>query len=157
MNLSKLDDMLDKKIGAEWHLLELETLSLTIGALFDDMTLLKVVMLKTLQEHPGVILNDAEYMLRFVEIANGNVPDPHHHDIPNGLELVFALSELEHILGDFNNTTCIKELVKYSLREEGHGEPYHPLLSKYSEDKLVTSDKTKAADEYLKHMQKGAK
>lgn len=156
MNLSTLDDMLDKKLGADWHLMEVETLSLTIGALFDDLTLLKVMMLKTLQESPGVILNDAEYMLRLVEIANGNVPDPHHHDIPNGLELVYALSEMEHILGEFTNTTCIKELTKYVIREEGHGESYHPLLSKYSDLPLVTSDKTKAAEDYIKHMQ-GAK
>ena len=153
MNLSKLDSILDKKFGADWHEMEVETLSMMIGARFDDLTLLKVILLKTLQLHPATVLTDADYFMRFVEIANGNIPDPHHHDIPNSLELEFALREIGKILGDkAENTYCISNVTRYILNDEGHGEAYTPILSKYSGMALVESSKTQAADEYVSHM-----
>lgn len=157
MNLSKLNELLNKKLGNEWHLLEIETLSMMIGAKFDDITFVKAILLKTLQLHPATIITDADYFLRFVEIANGNVPDPHHHDIPSSLELIFAMQELFKILGEDNvdKTNCLSNVIRYVINDEGHGEAYHGCLSKYSGKPLVTNDKTKAADEYIDCMYKG--
>ena len=152
MNLSKFDAILDKKLSPEWHLLEIETLSLELGAILDDISFLKVVILKSLQEHPDIIMNDAEYLGRFIEIANGNVPDPHYTDIPTSLELVFALVEMEEILGTVGNTPCLAEYTRYILNEEGHGEAYHPILSKFSGFVNVVNEKTKAANDYIAHM-----
>ena len=157
MNLSKLDDILDKKLGDDWHLWEIETISMEIGAVLDELSFLKVLILKGLQEHPDITLNDADYFLRFIEIANGEVPDPHYHDIPSSLELLFALSELEHILGTVEKTNCLSNVTRYVLNNEGHGQAYHPLLSKYSGEPLVTNEKTKAGEEYLAHMKSGGK
>lgn len=157
MILSKLDAMLDKKLGPEWHTWEVETLSMEIGAKFDDLTFVKILILKSLQEHPDIILNDAEYMLRFIEIANGNVPDPHHHDIPTSLELIWALQELWAILGKDNVpvTGCLANMTRYILNDEGHGEAYHSCLSIYSGYPLLNNEKTKAGDEYIASMTKG--
>ena len=157
MNLSRLDAMLDRKLGPDWHNWEVETLSMEIGALFDDITFVKILILKSLQEHPDIILNDAEYLLRFVEIANGNVPDPHHHDIPTSLELIFAFHELWAILGKDNVevNACLANMARYIINEEGHGEAYHSCLSMYSGYPLVTNDKTKAGDKYIAEMLKG--
>lgn len=155
MILSKLDAILDKKLGDDWHEWEMETISLEIGARFDDLSLVKITVLKALQEHPFLILNDAEYFMRFIEIANGNVPDPHHHDIPTSLELLWALHEATKILPEKEMVVngCLSHMTRYVLNEEGHGEAYHPLLSKYSGYPLVTNDKTKAGNEYIKHME----
>ena len=152
MNLSMFDAILDKKLGPEWHLMEIETLSLVLGAVLDDISFLKVVILKTLQEHPEKIIGDAEYLGRFVEIANGNVPDPQHTDVPTSLELLFALHELKKILGDVPITTCLSEYTRYILKDEGHGDAYHPCLSEYSGYPLVKDKKTEAGDKYLAHM-----
>lgn len=155
MILSRLDAMLDKKLGDDWHLLEMETLSLIIGAQFDEITIIKIVMLKALQEHPHTILNDADYFLRFVEVANGNVADPHHHDIPSSLELVWAFHELWKILGKDQVPTnnCLSNVTRYILNDEGHGEAYCPCLSLYSGRPLVTNEKSKASTEYVKYME----
>lgn len=161
MNLSKLDALLDKKLGVEWHTWEIETLSLELGAILDAFTFVKLIVLKRLQEDPTLVLNDADYFLRFVEIANNNVPDPHHHDIPSTLEVIYALKELQRIMatvpgyGPVPRTGCLSNVTRYVMNDEGHGEAYHPLLSEYSGKPLVINDKTKAGDEYIACMDRG--
>lgn len=153
MILSRLDDILDKKLGDDWHEWEPETLSYELGAEFDAESLVKIVILKSLQSHPEIVLDDADYFLRFIEVANGNLPDPHHHDIPTTLELDFALRELEHILGDrMEKTSAIKHAIKYIVRDEGHGKYASKLLAKYSGESFTQTDFTKAYDEYAKDM-----
>lgn len=149
MLLSKLDDMLDIKLGDNWHEWEMETLSLEIGAQFDELTVIKIVILKALQEHPDIILNDADYWMRFVEVANGNIPDPHHHDIPTSLEQDFALREAEHILGDrMKPTYMLKNVTNYVINNEGHGKAYSPILAKYCGKSYVNTETTKAYEIY---------
>lgn len=153
MNLSKLDAILDKKLGSDWHTWEIETVSLEIGAKLDDLTVIKLVILKSLQEHPDIILNDADYFLRFVEVANGNVPDPHHADIPTSLEIDFALREMEAILGDkAEKTPVIKNIIKYVVKEEGHGQICSPILSKYSDVSILKTEKTEVYEQYASEM-----
>lgn len=155
MHLSKLKTLLDKRFGKDWYNWEVETLSLEIGAMLDDITYIKMLVLKAIESHPDTITNDADYFLRFVEIANGNAPDPHHHDIPTSLELAFALTELQEIIGEVKPTDCIKEVSRYVLDHEGHGEAYDPILAKFSGRALVTNEKSKASAEYIKHMKEG--
>ena len=155
MILSKLDAVLTKKLGADWNSLEIETISLEAGIVFDTLSLVKIAVIKSLKDHPDIILLDADYFLRFVEIANGNVPDPHHHDIPTSLELVWALHELRTILGSnsVEINACLSNVTRYVLNNEGHGEAYCKLLSMYSGYPLVRNAKTAAADEYISHME----
>lgn len=156
MLLSKLDDMLDAKLGADWHEWEMETLSLEIGAQFDELTVVKIVILKALQEHPDIVLHDVDYWLRFVEVANGNVPDPHHHDIPTSLEQDFALREAEHILGDrMQKTGMLKNVTRYIINNEGHGKAYSPILAKYCQSEQVQVETTKAYEMYASDMKSG--
>ena len=157
MILSKLSKTLDRKLGADWSDWEVETLSLEIGALLDELTFVKVLVLKGLRAHPDIILHDAEYLLRFIEIANNNVPDPHHHDIPTTLELIWAIQELWSILGkdSVEVNTCLSSVSRYIIDNEGHGDAYHACLSMYSGYPLVTDAKTKAGDEYIKEMTSG--
>ena len=153
MNLSKLNNLLKSKVGAEWSELEIETVSLEIGALFDDLSTVKVAALKSLLAHPDITLNDADYLLRFVEIANGNLPDPHHHDIPTSLELDFAIQELETILGDrMTKTNTLSNVIRYIVNDEGHGKIASPTLAKYSGKEQVTTEFTNAYSMYATEM-----
>ena len=156
MKLSKLDDMLDQKLGNDWHEWEIETLSMEIGALLDDKTVTKVIVLKTLQEHPDLILNDADYFLKFVEVANNNLADPHHADIPTSLELDFALRELEHILGDrMKKTSMLRNVVRYVVNNEGHGKMASDILAKYGESAKVPTEFENAYEQYASDMLAG--
>ena len=154
MMMSKLNTLLSRKLGEGWHELEIETISLELGALFDKLSVLKLIMLKTLMAHPENVLTDADYFLRFVEVANQEIPDPHHHDIPTSLELAWALSELVKILGSdkVRKNNMLSNVIRYVINNEGHGETYHRVLSVYSGEELITNEKTKACDEYLDHM-----
>ncbi|CAM0045677.1 hypothetical protein VPHD181_0304 [Vibrio phage D181] len=154
--LSKLDDVLDAKWGDDWHEWEMETLSLEMGAKFDESTIIKIVILKALQEHPDIVLNDADYFLRFVEAANHGVPDPHHADIPTSLELDYALKELEHILGDrMKKTNMLKNVVNYVVKNEGHGKVASERLAKYGGKEQVMTEFTKAYEMYASEMNRG--
>lgn len=153
MILSKLDNILGQKLGADWHELELETISLEIGIKLDPLTIIKMMVLKALHDHPDVILNDADYFLRFVEIANGNVPDPHHHDIPTSLEVDFALKELSSILGDtMKPTNMLKNVVKYILNNEGHGKAHSETLARYAGCEQIQTETTKAYEMYASEL-----
>lgn len=153
MKLSKLDDLLDAKLGDDWHEWEIETLSLEIGAMFNDENVVQIIILKSLQEHPDIILNDADYFLRFVEVANGHLPDPHHHDIPTSIEVDFALRELEHILGDrMQKTSMLSNVIRYVLNNEGHGKAASLLLAKYSGMPYVSTEFRSAYEVYAKDM-----
>jgi hypothetical protein len=157
MELSKLDKSLRRKFGDEWYYLEVETLSMELGAVLDPLSLLKIMILKVLEGHPETILDNADYLLRFIEIANGQVPDPHHADIPTSLEIVYALNQMIEVLGKDNvpKTNCISNMIRYVLRDEGHNSAYHPLLSEYGKMPAVKTEMTKAGEMYISGMKNG--
>lgn len=159
MNLSKLDKTLRRVLGDDWYNLEVETISMEIGIQLDMQTVVKIAVLKALESNVDSVLENCDYMLRFIEVANGNLPDPHHHDIPSSLEFVWAIHELNEILGESNVVVnaCLANTARYILMEEGHGEAFHKCLSKFSGYPLETNDKTKACDEYIQAMIKGDK
>lgn len=156
MLLSKLDESLDKTLGPDWHFMELETISLELGARFDELSVVQIIMLKALQEHPDLVLGDADYFLRFVEVANGNAPDAHYADIPTSLELAFAFQEAWKILGKESvpQNDMLREVTGYVLDNEGHGEAFHTCLSEYSGRPLAKNERTKAGDLYIRAMYK---
>ncbi len=149
MLLSKLDNKL-QRFGDYWDL-EIETISLELGAEFDNKTLASVSVLMGLRRNAQLVLEDPDFFLRFIEVANGNSPDAGYHDIPTSLELLFALSELEIIGGDVH-TDLIRETIVYILNDEGHGEAYHPLFAKYSDMPFINNEKTRAGKLYIKAM-----
>ena len=160
MNLSGLNDILQKKFGPNWESLEIETLSLELGLFFDNDTLAKFSVLKALLQDPEFFLNDAYRFLRFVEVANGHPVDPEYMPWPVSTELAFAISELNKIVKDFKITPAIKEVCFYLLRDEGVMEPIAPftfLADKNFEgsgpvDPRVITNKCKDIATYVKAM-----
>ena len=160
MNLSGLNDILEKKFGPNWESLEIETLSLELGLFFDNETLAKFSVLKALKVDPEFFLNDAYRFLRFVEVSNGHVVDPEYLPWPNSMELAFSIFELNKIVKDFKITPAIKEVCFYLLKDEGVVEPIAPftfLADKNFEktgpvDPSFMTNKCKDIAQYVKTM-----
>ena len=132
MILSVLNKSLESKFGADWTEYEIETLSFELGALFDDKVLQQLYILKVVKDDLDIMLNDADYFLRFIEVANNELVDAHYHDIPSSLEVLYALVELKRLIGELPVTDMITNVVGYILNNEGHGEAYHAVLATYS-------------------------
>lgn len=154
MILSELDKALTVKFGADWYEYETETLSIELGALFDEKTVQKITVLKVIHTDPELILNDADYFLRFVEVSNGHIVDAHYHDVPTSLELLYAIKELQRLLGEVPKTDMLSNVTRYVLNNEGHGEAYHKILADYSGTPLVSNSKSEAGDLYISAMDK---
>lgn len=125
--LSKLKATLDKRYGAEWPHLELETISLDLGAVLTPVMLSQLTILRTLGEHPHLFESDASYFLRFVEAANSHAIDPTVAYMPNVLELAWGLIELKRILPELEYSNAIKTICHYILQDEGFGSAPPPF------------------------------
>lgn len=159
MNLMKLEKLLTQKFGWDWCHLELETLSLEMGAMFDELARAQIAVLQAIHLHHEVILNDADYFLRFIEVANKNAPDPHHHDIPTTLELDYALRTLEDICEfrklKLEKTPMLKYVVQYVINNEGHGKAASEHLARYLGTRPVKTEFAHAYEQYASEL--GAK
>lgn len=119
--LSKLKATLDKRYGADWPHLELETISMDLGHVLTPVMLSQLTVLRALGEHPHMFENDASYFLRFIEAANAHVVDPTVAYMPNVLELAWGLIELKKMLPGLEYSNTIKTVCHYILRDEGFG------------------------------------
>ena len=119
--LSKLKATLDKRYGAEWPHLELETISLDLGVVLTPVMLSQLTILRAVGDHPHMFENDASYFLRFVEAANAHVVDPTVAYMPNVLELAWGLIELKRILPGLEYSNAIHTICHYILQDEGFG------------------------------------
>lgn len=117
--LSKLKATLDKRYGAEWPHLELETISLDLGFVLTPVMLSQLTILRAVGEHPQLFENDASYFLRFVEAANAHAVDPTVAYMPNVLELAWGLMELKRILPGLEYSNAIQTICRYILNDEG--------------------------------------
>lgn len=153
MNILKLHEALARKYGDYWDY-EIETLSIDMGAVFDEMAFGKIATLISLNKNPDHFTHYADYFLRFVEVANDESPDELMMHLPTSLDLVWALTVLDE-MGKGEVTDCIKGIVDYILDEEGHGEAFHPILAKYSTKQGVTTRRTRAATTYIKGKKAG--
>lgn len=149
MNILKLDKMLSNKYEEYWEL-EPETLSLDLGVSFTENDYAVLTTLISLHRNPEEFLTYADYFLRFIEVSNLYYPDEYFTHMPTSLELVWALHVLSELVDDVESP-MITAVVRYVLNSEGLP-PYHPLLARFSNEKLITSDATKAADTYIEAM-----
>jgi hypothetical protein len=125
--LSKLKATLDKRYGADWPELSVETISLDLGTVLTPVMVSQLMVLRALGQHPEKFLNDASYFLRFVEAANAHAVDPSVVYMPNVLELAWGLMELKRILPDAEVSNAIKTVCSYILRDEGFGSAPEPF------------------------------
>lgn len=155
--LTRLDKLFSTRYGKDWTSLETETLSLDTGAAFDPHTVEKIQILKAVKHNPLEFLENADYFLRFVEVANGHLLEPEFVHMPNSLELAWALVELKGLI-DITDPTVLAHVCHYVLQEEGYGKavpPFNfikePLTTEQTEEE--TANKAKAIRLYIRAME----
>lgn len=155
--LTRLDKLFSTRYGKDWTSLETETLSLDTGAAFDPHTVEKIQILKAVKHNPLEFLENADYFLRFVEVANGHLLEPEFVHMPNSLELAWALVELKGLI-DITDPTVLAHVCHYVLQDEGYGKavpPFNfikePLTTEQTEEE--TANKAKAIRLYIRAME----
>lgn len=122
----------------------------------------KVLVLQILNANLNGMLSYPEFLFRYVSVANNEFADFDYLNIPNSLELGWAIEEaykLGSLIGEpFEITEEMKEIFSYVLREEGYSIPVGPFSSIPPESLVFgqTEEDTKmkilALAAYSKHM-----
>jgi hypothetical protein len=154
---------LDRLFGkGEWKDWELETISMELGLVLDELTRDKISLLQAIEKDPELLYGDMAFFLHAVDVMNNKVADFEYLPLPTSLELAYAIEEsknLEVPKGSFNEPNSdIVEVVTYLLREEGYSEPVYPFTFVPAKALVPgqtpqeTDDKRKAIEIYIKHM-----
>lgn len=168
-SLAHLQAVLDSSLGKRvWYAWEPETLLFEMqpsdgdGGV-DPLLKEKVLALQILGADLNGMLAYPEFLLRYVAIANNESADFDHINVPNSLEIGWAIEEAKKIgtLTDtpFEPTEELADIVAYVLKEEGYSEPVYPFTfvppSKLTPGQTPEDTKMKslAIAAYLKHMQ----
>lgn len=100
-SLLDIRDNLDRIFGeGEWEGLELETISLTLGIFFDELMRDKMSFLKVLAFNPDSFFEDPLVFLYGTEVANNNVAEFDFVPSPSTLEAIYAIEEVNKVLGE---------------------------------------------------------
>lgn len=141
--LPKIVSNLDRIFGKDtWENYELETISLELGYVFDDLTQDKLNLLQILHQHPEVYFNDVLFFLHTVNVVNNNIADFETVPMPTSLEIAFCHEEMKKLYGDKPYGSGVLKTVKYILDTEGYSEPVWP----FNEMGLKSEDFTKGQE-----------
>ncbi len=117
--------------GSEWVAWELETISDTLGVLFDELLQDKISLLQVIGQTGTEILDNVVLFMHACDVINNKVADFEHLPLPNSLELAYALYEISGILGEaYSNPAPDSDLADalvYLLRQEGYSTPIFPF------------------------------
>lgn len=122
--VSNLNRMFGKGV---WENYELETLSLELGFVFDDLTQDKLNFLQIVCQLPQSYYEDVLFYLHAVNVINNNIADFDTFPLPSSLEMAFAHVEMKKIFGDKPYSNGIKKTIQYILTLEGYSEPVWPF------------------------------
>ena len=161
--LTTIRDNLDRLLGkGAWLNWELETISLELNVVFDDLLRDKICVLQAIGKDPEIFYGDVAFFLYATEVINNNSADFEALPMPTSLELAYAIEE-SYSLGVPTDElkdpeSDIVDVVAYLLREEGYSEPIHPFefvpkdRLEEGQTKIDTEAKKKAIDLYIAHM-----
>jgi hypothetical protein len=162
-SLHHIRENLDRMFGVDaWLNWEMETISLELNVVFDDLTRDKIHLLQVLLQHPELFFHDASFFLHAVKVMNNTVADFETLPMPSSLELAYAIIE-GHALGLPQNAWKdpdyhIVEIVSYLLRQEGYSEAVVPFnflpsgLLVAGQTPEDTEDKKRAIAQYIREM-----
>lgn len=156
---ANLDRLFGKDTWVEW---ELETISLELNQVFDELTRDKISLLQTLGQNPDLFFEDGLFFLHAAEVMNNRVADFERMPVPTSLELAYALEEAKALVLPVNEAvdskSTVATIVTYILNQEGYSEPIYPFTF-VSKDKLKpgqtpedTEAKKRAIEIYVKEM-----
>lgn len=126
--LHKIVANLDRLYGkGVWENYELETISLDLGFVFDDLIKDKLNLLQILNQHPEIYFNDVLFFLHTVNVVNNNIADFETFPLPSSLEIAYAHSEIIKLYPGKAYGSGVKKTVHYVLTLEGYSEAVWPF------------------------------
>lgn len=161
--LSHIKKALDRFFGTnDWKDWELETISMELGLVLDELTRDKISLLQAIENNPELFYTNMGFFLHAVDVINNNVADFEYLPLPSSLELAYAIEESKSLdvpKAEFNDPdSSIVNTIAYILNQEGYSEPVYPFTF-IPADKLSpgqtpqdTDNKRKAIEEYIKGM-----
>lgn len=120
---------LDRIFGkGQWWNLQLETISMELGIVFDDLIKDKLSLLQIINQVPRLFYTDVLFFLHAVTVLNHNITDFESFPLPSSLEMAYAYEEMKHFApGDVTFSNGIKKTIAYILNLEGYSEPVTPF------------------------------
>jgi len=146
---------LDKLYGKGiWENYEIETISLDLGFVFDELTRDKLNLLQILEKFPEAFYKDVLFFLHGTEVINNNIADFDNFPIPSSLEVAFAHVEMAKLYPGKTYSSGVLKTIIYILTLEGYSEPVWPFneMGVTSEDlhKGQEPEDTKKKEEAIK-------
>jgi hypothetical protein len=117
--------------GGQWVTWELETVSMELGLVLDELTRDKICLLQAIEVNPKLFFEDISFFLHATDTINNRVADFDSLPMPNTLELAYAIEESKQLnvpreaLSDPKSD--IVQAITYLLKEEGYSEPVYPF------------------------------
>lgn len=153
-----IKDQLDRIFDAnEWNEWSLETISIALGVVMDELLRDKITLLQTLAINHNLFYDNVLFCLHSAEVINNKVADFDTLPFPNSLELAYAIYEMKKVYpGDFKYP--VKKALTYILKNEGYSKAVGIFKGIVFEDELVAgqeSQDTKDKDEAIKLYIKG--
>jgi hypothetical protein len=121
---------LDRIFGkGQWWNYELETISLELGIVFDDLIKDKISLLQIINQTPRLFYTDVLFFLHATTVINNNVAEFERFPLPSSLEMAYAFREMKYFApGDTTFSAGIKKTIIYILTIEGYSEPVAPFV-----------------------------
>lgn len=157
---STLDRIFGKGLWKDW---EIETISLDLGLVLDELTRDKIWVLKVLEHDPDVFYSNPLFFLYATNVINNDTADFESVALPTCLEMAYAIYEVGKMYpGTFENS--VRKVMAYLLIEEGFTAPVGPFKTILSDEVFPTSPEAKKEDldnkelaigEYIRGMNNG--
>lgn len=126
--LHLINSHLERLLGKDWFNYEVETISLELGIVMDDLLKDKISVLKVFHLEPGLYYKDLMFFLYSTECINNTVADFDHVPHLTSLELALGIDQAKKIQsGVFEPDSGIPQYINYILTEEGFSEPVWPF------------------------------
>ena len=121
--ISAIKHQLDRIFGTGmWGQWELETFSIELGSVLDELLRDKITVLQVLEANNKLFYDNPLFFLHASEVINNKVADFEALPYPTSLELAYAIYEIHKIYpGEFEYP--VKKVITYALKNEGYSKP----------------------------------
>lgn len=147
-SLPAIKRMLDARFGiGEWKDYELETISLDLDIVLDELLRDKICVLQIQEEAPITFWENPLFFVYASDVINNKVADFETFVLPTSLELGYAIHVM-HEMCPIEPSYNVKAVIKYVLQEEGYTSPVAPL--DFKGITLTNSEEAKKEDMTMK-------
>ena len=161
--MTTIRDNLNRLLGKDvWLNWELETISLELNMVFEELLRDKICVLQAIGKEPDLFYGDAAFFLYATEVISNKVADFEKLPVPTSLELAYSIEESKSLRIPFNNLKDkdddIVDVISYILREEGYSVPVYPFdfipkdRLEEGQTQIDTEAKKKAIELYIESM-----